>query len=240
MNEGVKAGLGEASAPIVRLLIVSDVLLYREAIESGLAGTSSMRVVGHCRAADTIVQLAAVRADVVLMDASAPAGLALAHAIHSEHPAMRIIGIAIGNDARDLLNCAEAGLCGFVGNSVGFRGLVVAIERALHGELSCSPTAVGLLFRHIGALAASQRPAAAEPCELTSVQAFVARDAATAAGLTRREDEVARLIGGGLTNKEIALRLRISAATVKNHVHNILDKLQAPRRAAIRSQVEQQ
>ena len=92
--------------------------------------------------------------------------------------------------------------------------LVDAIRKALRGEVICSARVTGLLFQRVAALSeATQAPSNMRP-------------------LTRRECEIAKLVNKGMSNKEIARSLRIASATVKNHVHNILEKLQVSRRGA--------
>ena len=86
------------------------------------------------------------------------------------------------------------------------------LESVSHDELLCSPEIAATLLRRVHAQA-SERGLEREPDRLT-----------------RREHEVLELIGEGLSNKEIARSLRISCATVKNHVHNVLEKLQIHRR----------
>jgi two-component system, NarL family, nitrate/nitrite response regulator NarL len=87
-----------------------------------------------------------------------------------------------------------------------------AVWRAANDELACSPRVAASLLRHVRELAALRPPDAAGP------------------GLTPREREIVGLIDEGLSNKQIASRLCIELPTVKNHVHNILEKLHVSRR----------
>jgi len=107
----------------------------------------------------------------------------------------------------------------FVGCSSNVDELVKAVLAALRGELACSPAVAALMCERLASLSASG------PRQVS--------------GLTRREREVAALIGQGLSNKEIASDLRIGPATVKNHVHSILEKLNVRRRSAIVSQLRE-
>jgi two-component system, NarL family, nitrate/nitrite response regulator NarL len=90
------------------------------------------------------------------------------------------------------------------------------VRRARAGELGCSPQLAALMCRRLAVLAG--RPAGS--------------------ALSPRERQVARLVADGLSNKEIAQKLAIGPATVKNHVHNILDKLALRRRSAIAGQLQ--
>jgi DNA-binding NarL/FixJ family response regulator len=95
--------------------------------------------------------------------------------------------------------------------------MVRAVERALAGEVGCSPRMAALLCARVSALAGNS--------------------AMTETSLTRREHQIAELVADGLSNKEIASELRIGPATVKNHIHTILEKLCVPRRGAIGSRL---
>ena len=126
---------------------------------------------------------------------------------------MAIVGFGLGDEAADALACAEAGLVGFVGREGTIDDLAAALAAALAGEVRCSPRVAALLCGRVATLARGR--------------------AAPAGGLTSREREVAELVSEGLSNKQIALRLGIGPATVKNHVHAVLEKLHVARRGAI-------
>jgi DNA-binding NarL/FixJ family response regulator len=119
-------------------------------------------------------------------------------------------GVASHDEA---LACAEVGISAFVGADGTIDDLAQAALLALEGKAVVSPTLAALLVQRIAALSEAHSP--------------------PNAALTRREQEIARLIDHGLSNKEIAGSLKISPATVKNHVHTILEKLNVSRRNAI-------
>jgi DNA-binding NarL/FixJ family response regulator len=123
-----------------------------------------------------------------------------------------LVALGISGSDSDVIACAEKGAAGFVTCDASLEELAGTIQRAAEGELVCSPRTAGTLMRRLATLAAERRP---EPI---------------GAALTRREQEVAALMREDLSNKEIATRLRIEVATVKNHVHNVLDKLRVHRR----------
>jgi two-component system, NarL family, nitrate/nitrite response regulator NarL len=114
-----------------------------------------------------------------------------------------------------VIACAEAGISAFVAREGTAEDLVAAVHQAMRGELVCSPRVTALLFDRVAALSAERT---------TSIPT----DA-----LTEREKEIIPLVEQGLSNKEIARQLRVGAATVKNHVHNILEKLQVRRRGEV-------
>ena len=107
----------------------------------------------------------------------------------------------------------------FVGENGSVNDIRDAVRMAARGESYCPPKLTACLIDHIASMA--RHIVVATPSRLTD-----------------REREVASMVGDGLSNKEIAGMLRISPATVKNHVHNILDKLDLPSRSAIGGRLE--
>ena len=110
----------------------------------------------------------------------------------------------------DVIGCIEAGAWGYLPQEASLEDLLNNIHAIAAGEALCSPKVAGVLFSRV-AMVGRER-------ELRQVLGLP--------NLTRRELEVIELIEEGLSNKEIAVRLDIEVQTVKNHIHNILDKLQ--------------
>ena len=206
-------GTGNRSAASPRVVIVSDVLLYREGLAASLARDGRLEVIAALGASDAPEALEELSPDALLLDASMERGLVLARRIRSDFPELRVVGFGIAVGAASLIACAESGLAAFVDCNGTVAELVSAVHGALRGELSCSPRVTAMMCDRLASLAGATTESG-EP-------------------LTRREREVAALVAEGLSNKEIAIDLRIGPATVKNHVHNILDKLKVRRRAAI-------
>jgi two-component system, NarL family, nitrate/nitrite response regulator NarL len=195
-----------------RVLIASDVRLYREGLATVLAGFRRLTIVGAIPGSElTLACLARLRPDVVLLDMALPGCLGLPAALRVEQP-VKFVAFGV-SEVGGVLACAEAGISGYVGNDGSAEDLVLTIEGALRGEVLCPPQIVGALFQRLAALVHAP-----------------ARDPSIP-GLTRRELEIIELVDEGHSNKEIARHLRIGPATVKNHVHNILEKLQVRRRA---------
>jgi two-component system, NarL family, nitrate/nitrite response regulator NarL len=197
-----------------RVLIVSDVRLYREGLATTLAGLGGLSIVGGIAGPDlTLACLSQFLPDVVLLDMALPGCLGLPAALCAEDP-VKFVAFAVSEVDDEVLACAEAGISGYVGKDGTTDDLVLSIEGALRDEVVCPPQIAGALFRRLAAFANSQRPEPSAPPPLT-----------------RRELEIIELIDQGYSNKEIARHLRIGPATVKNHVHNILEKLHVHRRA---------
>jgi two-component system nitrate/nitrite response regulator NarL len=204
----------------VRVYIASDVRLYREGLLASLSRQCLLEVVGAGSLAVTLRQLVEMRPDVLLLDLMAKGSLLLPRQAQLVIPALRVVAFAVAEVESDVLACAEAGICGYIAQDASGVDLAAAVARAMRGELACSPRISGLLYRRVGELST------ARPRSLSD------------APLTRREREVAGLVSEGLSNKEIARRLRLGNPTVKNHVHNILQKLDVHRRGQIRGTLE--
>ncbi len=193
-------------------VIVSDVLLYRDGVAAGVAQLGDIHIIGVCGGKDAAATIARLTPDLVILDMSRPVAFQLPRLIAIDSPGTPIIGFGVGNHD-EAIACAEAGIVAFVGAD----GTVADLNRtallALEGKVECSPILAAKLFQRLATLADG---AAAHPTSLT-----------------RREQEIAYLVDDGLSNKEIAGSLNISPATVKNHVHTILEKLNIHKRNAI-------
>jgi DNA-binding NarL/FixJ family response regulator len=206
------APLSSHSAHEISVLIVSDVRLYCEGLAQSLNGRGRVRVVAaaNCAAA-ALARLRVGDIQVALLDMAISDGLSLVRASVREVPNTRVVAYALVEVPSNVLACAEAGVDGYVPSDGSLADLVQAIESVSRGETVCSSAMAGPLFRQL-----AKRPIASS--ELPSA-------------LTAREREIADLLDGGLSNKAIGAQLHIELATVKQHVHNILDKLHVSGRA---------
>lgn len=155
--------------------------------------------------------------DLVLIDVTQGVDLYDVRSIAAEHADIALVALGLTEQRQDVIRCGRAGFTGYIARDVSVEGLCGALDDVINGRLACSAEISGGLLR---ALFCMDQPAGAIPA--TGVQNHA---------LTRRESEVLRLIGQGMANKEIARELCISLATVKHHVHNVLEKLQLPGRA---------
>jgi DNA-binding NarL/FixJ family response regulator len=203
---------GAAAKPWPRVLVISDVRLYRDGLVQSLSRHLGDAVPGGADAsAASLAEAVAFAPDAIILDIANAGGLSTAKMLAAQLPSAKIVAFAVRELDEDVLACAEAGMAGFVPSEGNEEDLIAALNHALRGELRCSPRLAGTLFRRLGTLA-MQRPAAAID------------------GLTRRERQILDHLEQGMSNKEIARALRIGHATVKNHVHSILEKLQVRRR----------
>ena len=153
-----------------------------------------------------------LRPDVALIDIGMPDkdGLDVTQILHQDVPDVKVIILGLVDLTDEIMACIEAGATGYVLKEASFEHLVGTIRSVYRNEAFCSPRMAASLFSRIA--------------ELTSeVRTQIPSDSVK---LTGRELEIINLIAEGLQNKEIAKQLFIETQTVKNHIHNILDKLQ--------------
>lgn len=201
---------------MTRVLIVVGVRLYREGLVTLLDAQDGFHVVAaEATGKDAAARPECLTADVALIERGLPDLDALTSALAAQAIRIPLVILGTSDDETEVLACAESGAIGCVSRGASVEELTEAIRRAASGEAVCSPRTAGLLMQRLGMLAAQLRPASASP------------------KLTRREFEVATLLRQDLSNKEIAVRLSIEVATVKNHVHNILEKLHLSRRSEL-------
>lgn len=203
---------------MIRAFLLSGVRIYREALAVALEETDAVQVVGDSDDWQSALPVLASKSpDVVLLDMALPVAAGAIAEIAALPDAPRIVAIARTDNESEVLACAEAGISGYIGATDSISSAVEAIEGVARGELLTTPRVAAVLLQRVRILSASTPEAAAFH------------------RLTPREREIAELLGGGHTNKEIAHRLGIEPTTVKNHVHNILEKLQVRRRAEVLS-----
>jgi DNA-binding NarL/FixJ family response regulator len=153
------------------------------------------------------------RADVVLVDVTQGIDLFDVRATAAQWPGVSFVALGLNEQRQDVIRCGRAGFAGYVSRDASIDALCHALSETMAGRLACPPEISGGLLR---ALFHHDEVAAEPQHDL---------------GLTRRETEVLELLGEGLSNKEIGNELCLSVATVKHHVHHVLEKLKLPRRA---------
>lgn len=138
---------------------------------------------------------------------------------------VKTLVIEVPDTESDILYCIETGgAAGYLPSNSSVGDLVNNIKAIVRGETLCSPRIASLTF-----------------CRMSRLAHQTGKVRATnGIGLTRRESEIVALIENGLSNKEIAARLQVEVSTVKNHVHNILDKLHLPDRHSAVEYVKEQ
>jgi DNA-binding NarL/FixJ family response regulator len=199
----------------VRVLIADDHPLFREGMRGRLDRVADVAVVGEAASGDEAVELAhKLEPDVILMDIKMPGlnGIEATREIQQASPQIGVLVLTMFEDDDSVFAAMRAGAKGYLLKDSGGEGVVHAIRAVASGEAVFGP---GVAERILGFFSA---PRAAAP-----QRAFPE--------LTEREEEVLSLVAQGKSNQQIAGQLFVSLKTVRNHVSNILLKLQVADRA---------
>ncbi|GAB4062608.1 response regulator transcription factor [Angustibacter speluncae] len=197
----------------IRVLVADDHVLFRRGLEMVLAAEDDIDIVGEAGdGAEAYARAVDLLPDVVLMDVRMPrrSGIEACSDIKEAVPSTRIVMLTISDEESDLFEAVRAGANGYLLKDVPGEEIAEGIRAVMGGQSLISPSMAGALLTEFAEL--SRRSAEA-------VRVPVPR-------LTERELEVLRLVARGMANKDIATQLFISENTVKNHVRNILEKLQ--------------
>ncbi len=194
------------------MVVADDQAIVREGIVMLLGLLPGIEVVGAAKDGDEAVALVAEKApDVVLMDLRMPRcdGVEATRRIRKEHPRTQVVVLTTFADDDSLFTALQAGARGYLTKDARGEEIVQAIDAVMSGEAGLSPKVQRRLLERVTSEAV---PA---PCALPSELPD---------GLTPREAEVLVLIADGLSNREIARALHVSAATVKTHINNLFAK----------------
>jgi DNA-binding NarL/FixJ family response regulator len=215
--------MGEA----IRVVMIHRKRLWREGLTFVLSQQQNITVVGSvAKASEILEEIEGLCPEVILIDFSLPDrdGLGETRLIRKTWPGVKILMIGLSELESDVLACIEAGAAGYLPQEASLAELLNNIQAVAAGEAFCSPRVASFLFSRIE-------------------EGARARERLRAFGLvhlTRREREIVALIEEELSNKEIAVRLRVEIQTVKNHVHSVLEKLQLHSRREVAQYVREQ
>jgi DNA-binding NarL/FixJ family response regulator len=213
------------SAAPVRVLLVDDQALFREALATLLDVRDEVVVVGEAANGDEALRRAAeLRPDVVLMDLRMPVldGIAATRRMRVERPEVQVIALTTFDDEEEVFAALRAGAVGYLLKDVSSARLVEAILAAARGESVLQPSVAAKVVARFARLPADDPAPRPQPLVVP---------------LSERELEVLRRLAEGRTNREIAGDLYLAEGTIKNHVTNVLAKLGARDRtqAALRA-----
>jgi DNA-binding NarL/FixJ family response regulator len=157
--------------------------------------------------------LATTQIDVVLVDVTHGVELFDVRSIAAQWPDVPLVAVGLNEQRQEVIRCGRAGFAGYVARDASIDELCNSLSEIVAGRLACPPEISGGLLR-----ALFHTESGSEEPDLSLA-------------LTRREAEVLELLGRGFSNKEIANELCLSVATVKHHVHHVLEKMQLQSRA---------
>jgi DNA-binding NarL/FixJ family response regulator len=195
----------------VRVLVVDDHELFRRGLIMLLGDDSDIEVVGEAADGVGATDLAVSTApDVVLLDVRMPrrTGVEACRAIKEAVPTTKIIMLTVSDEEADLYESVKNGAAGYLLKDSSIEEVAQAIRVVNEGQSLISPSMAVKLIDEFKQMSKPDR------------------ETGPALRLTDRELEVLRLVAKGLNNREVAKELFISENTVKNHVRNILEKLQ--------------
>ena len=201
--------------PVVRVLLVDDQPLFREALGVLLGARDGIEVVGEAGdGADALRQVAALSPDVVLMDLRMPVldGIGATRRLRAEHPGVRVLALTTFDGDEEVFAALRAGALGYLLKDTSGERLVEAVLAAARGQSVLEPSVAAKVVARIADLPdepGSPSPSSGQP----------------AVPLSARELEVLRHVAEGRSNREIAAALYLTEGTVKNHVTSVLTKL---------------
>jgi DNA-binding NarL/FixJ family response regulator len=200
---------------IPRVLLVDDHDLFRSGLRN-LLDEQDVEVVGECdNGSDALEAVRELAPDVVVMDLNMPgiSGVEATRQISMIAPLTRVLVLTISDQDEDVMDAVVAGACGYLLKDASIAELMQGIRSAAVGESLISPTIATKVLQRLRATGGSRRDAELIRSELSA-----------------RELQVLKLIANGQDNALIAAELHISPKTVKNHISNILMKLQIENR----------
>ena len=205
-----------APPDVIRVLIVDDHALYRRGLQTVLSTEDGIEIVGEAAdGVEAVDQAEETLPDVIVMDVGMPkrGGIDACRVIKQRVPSARILMLTSSDDEANLFEAVRAGANGYLLKDVPPEEVAAGIRGVFHGQSLLSPMMASKLLDEFKQISQRDVPAAPTPgLELPR--------------LTDRELEILKLVARGKLNREIATELFISENTVRNHIRNILDKLQ--------------
>jgi DNA-binding NarL/FixJ family response regulator len=195
----------------IRVLVADDHPLFREGVVHSLSSEPDLAVIGQAASGEEALRLARdLLPDIVLLDIDMPGldGLMTAEKITAACPAVKIVMLTVFENEDKMLAAFKAGARGYVLKGVSARELANVVRAAAQGEVYVSPSLAAEI------LIALTRSHPVDPLE----------------ELTEKELEILKLVGRGLTNREIGQKLHLAEKTIKHYITNILQKLQVRNR----------
>ena len=197
----------------IRLMLVDDQSLFREALRTLLSLQEGFEIVGEAENGERAVALAKIhRPDVILMDLRMPVlnGVEATRRIMAALPSARVVVLTTFEEDEEIFEAMRAGALGFLLKACSADKLCESIRAAARGTSVLEPSVAARMMAELNRLSAKEGRRSAQ---------------AMADPLSERELAVLKLLAGGCSNKEIGVQLNITEGTVKNHMTNVLGKL---------------
>jgi DNA-binding NarL/FixJ family response regulator len=197
----------------IRVVVVDDHALFRRGLEMVLGEEADIEVVGEAGgSAEAVQRVAELAPDVVLMDVRMPrsGGIEACRAIKAAAPSCKIVMLTISDQEADLYESIKAGASGYLLKEISIDEVASAIRAVAGGQSLISPSMASKLLTEFAMM----------------MKRGDERHESPSPRLTERELQVLKLVAKGMNNRDIAKALFISENTVKNHIRNILEKLQ--------------
>jgi DNA-binding NarL/FixJ family response regulator len=191
----------------MRVMVVDDHPMWRDSVSRDL-GEAGFEVVAATGEGAQAVRIAAsVRPDVVVLDLQLPdiSGVDVTRGILATYPSAKVLILSASGEHHDVLGAVKAGATGYILKSASRAEFLDAVRRTAVGDAVFSPGLAGLVLGEFRRMASDPAPDTPR--------------------LTDREAEILRMVGTGMSYKQIAERLFLSHRTVQNHVQNTLNKL---------------
>lgn len=211
----------------MRILLVDDQPLFRGALASLLAEQPDMLVVGEAEnGLDAVEQAHALLPDLVVMDVEMPVmgGVEATGLLRDQLPGIKVVMLTVSDADEHLLEAVRLGAHGYLLKDLHPAELYTMLRSVMRDGSPLSPAVAGRLM--------------AEVRDGSTARRGTAR--VEAPPVSRRELEILRLVADGLSNREIGKKLCITEGTVKNHVHNALEKLHVENRVQAAAYITRQ
>jgi DNA-binding NarL/FixJ family response regulator len=202
------------------IFLLAQNRLLREALSRVLEKKQDLAIVGACALSPfSLEEIVKAAPDILVMDSIVTAGpnREFVREAQREVAQLKVVMIGMEEDEQTFMYVLRQGALGYVLKDASAFEVVTTVRAVANGEAVCPPQLSALLFRYATR-------------QLNQIPSFHVK---TCLGFTSREQQLIRLIGLGLTNKEIANELQLAEQTVRNHVHRMLRKAGASDRLAV-------
>lgn len=196
----------------LRILLVDDHPIYREGVARTLSDVGGMEIVGQAADGErAVVMVRELKPDLVLLDISMPrgGGIPALAAMMQESTPPKVVMLTASEEEDDLMQALRLGAQGYVLKGVGAEELVSILRDVAAGRTHVAPGLAGRILANMRASRDGRAEAPANPL----------------ADLSKREEEILRLVSQGMSNREVGLKLDLQEKTVKHYMTSILQKL---------------